>query len=67
LFSDIITSFCLLTNDLQWYTKEALVSRHPWNAKEVSITEAGHSGECKNKKIFLLELRKTGFSEEGHK
>lgn len=34
---------------------------HPCNAKKVSITEAGRSGEYKNKKIFLLELRKTGF------
>ena len=43
------------------------MSGHPWNAKKVSITEAGRSGECKNKKIFLLKLRKTGFCEDGHK
>lgn len=43
------------------------MSGNPWNAKKVSITEAGRSGECTNKNIFLLEMRKTGFCEDGHK
>ena len=43
-------------------TVEALKSGHPWEAKKVFITGAGHWRECKNTE-FLQELRKTGFCE----
>lgn len=39
---------------------EALVSGHPWDAKKVSVTEAGHIQKCKNTE-FLWEFRKWGF------
>lgn len=44
---------------------EALVSGHPWDAKKVSITEAGHIQKCKNTE-FLWEFRKMGIYEGGH-
>ena len=46
-------------------TVEALISRHPWGLKKVSITTgAGCLQECKNTE-FVWELRKTAFCEGG--
>ena len=41
-------------------TVKALVFRHPWDTKMVSVTAAGHLRECKNTE-FVWELRKIGF------
>ena len=41
-------------------TVEALISRHPWGAKKVSITGAGHLQECENTD-FVWEFNKKGF------
>ena len=45
---------------------KALVSRHPWDAKKVSVTGTGRLQECKNIE-FVWELSKTGFCEGGRK
>ena len=41
------------------------MSGHPWDAKKVSVTEAGHIQKCKNTE-FLWEFRKMGIYEGGH-
>lgn len=46
------------TSDSQY--SGTLVSRHPRDAKKVSVlTRAGHSRDCKNT-VFVWELRKAG-------
>ena len=45
---------------------KALISRHPRNAKKVSVTGAGHLLERKNTD-FVWELRRTGFCEGSYK
>ena len=44
---------------------EALLSRHPRDAKKVSVTGADRLAECKNTE-FLSELRIMAFCEGGH-
>ena len=42
------------------HTTEAVISRHPWDAKKVFVTGAGLLQEFKNTE-FVWELRKTAF------
>lgn len=53
-----------LTTSQQCYlhTVEALVSGHPWDAKNVLVTVAGHLREFKNTE-FVWELRKMYFAK----
>ena len=62
LHSLLIDTSLTMSQQCYIHTVEALVSGHPWDAKNVFVTGAGHLQEFKNT-VFVWELRKMHFAK----